>query len=159
MRVGMGYDIHRIKKGRALYLGGVLIPDTSLGLDGHSDADVILHALCDALLGAAGLGDIGTRFPNSDPSHLNQRSTFFLTMVAKAINESGYAIENIDCTLIAERPKIVAHTQTMKEVIANILHLPTAAIGIKATTNEKVGFIGRGEGMAALAVALLRPIL
>jgi 2-C-methyl-D-erythritol 2,4-cyclodiphosphate synthase len=158
MRIGMGYDIHRLHPERPLFLGGVLIENAPFGLDGHSDADVLLHALCDALLGAAGQGDIGIQFPNTDPHHRGRRSTEILAETAALITRLTLQIANVDCTLIAERPKIAPHISAMKTTIAGILNLPESAIGIKATTNEGVGFIGRGEGMAAMAVALLAPI-
>jgi 2-C-methyl-D-erythritol 2,4-cyclodiphosphate synthase len=155
MRIGFGYDIHRLAAGRELYLGGVRI-DHSRGLDGHSDADVLLHAICDALLGAAGLPDIGVLFPNTDPAYKDARSTALLAEVVRRIGEAGYAVGNIDATVIAEAPKIGPHVADMRRIIAEILEVEGACIGIKATTNEGLGAIGRQEGIAAHAVACLR---
>lgn len=153
-RVGIGYDTHRLKKGRLLFLGGVKIPYPK-GLEGHSDADVIIHSIVDALLGAAGLLDIGTYFSNKDPRWKNVSSILFLKEVAKIFSKRKVKIINIDCILLAEEPKIAPTIEQMKKNIATALKLKPSAIGIKAGTNEKMGFIGRKEGMAAMAVALV----
>lgn len=153
-RIGFGYDIHRLKEGRRLVLGGVEIPH-SHGLDGHSDADVMLHALMDALLGAAGLPDIGHLFPNTDERWRGVSSRGLLREVARQLAEAGFRLGNVDVTLIAERPKIAPYVAEMRAAIAEDLSLPEAVVGIKATTNERVGAVGREEAMAAQAVALL----
>lgn len=153
-RIGHGYDIHRLVAGRKLVLGGVRI-DYEKGLDGHSDADVVIHALMDSLLGAAAFGDIGSHFPTSDPAYKDADSLRLLSQVIKLISESHYAIDNIDITVIAEAPKLAPHIPQMISNIANVLGISPDAISIKATTNEGLGFIGRGEGMAAFCVALL----
>ncbi len=155
IRVGMGYDIHRIAKDRKLYLGGVAFPKAGFGLDGHSDADVLIHAICDALLGAAGLSDIGVLFPNTSKQHFQRSSLEFLQEVAQRLKGLGVIIINIDSTLIAEAPKIASSIPLMKTRMAKALGIAVGQIGVKATTNEKVGFIGRQEGMAAMAVALV----
>lgn len=156
MFIGIGYDVHRLKKGRPLVLGGVDI-QSPLGLDGHSDADVLIHAIMDALLGAAGLEDIGHYFPPSDTKYKNISSVILLKEVVKELKRRRLRIMNIDSTLIAEKPKIAPHIPQMKVTIARALNIPPARIGVKATTNEKIGFIGRGEGIAAQAVASLVP--
>lgn len=152
MLVGFGYDVHRLTEGRPLVLGGVTIPYEK-GLDGHSDADVLLHALMDALLGAAGLRDIGYHFPPSDPTFKGADSMKLLAAVVDLLAKEGYRPQNVDMTLLAERPKINPHVEQMKERIAATLGLPTRRVGVKATTNEGMGFVGTGEGMAAYAVA------
>ena len=151
-RVGLGYDVHQLKEGRPLILGGVEIPHET-GLDGHSDADVIMHAICDAILGALGEGDIGSFFPPSDPQWKDASSKIFLEEAAKQIKKQNGRLINIDAMLIAEAPKIAPHIPTMKNNIAGALGVNPKDIGIKATTNETMGFVGRGEGMAAHAVA------
>lgn len=151
-RVGIGYDVHRLKKGRPLVLGGVEIPH-ELGLDGHSDADVLMHAICDAVLGAIGKGDIGQFFPNTDTQWKDAPSKIFLEEAAKQIAKQNGTLVNVDSMLIAEEPKLGPHIGAMKNNIASALSIPTDAVGIKATTNELMGFVGRGEGMAAHAVA------
>ena len=151
-RIGIGYDVHRLKEGRLLILGGVEIPYKS-GLDGHSDADVLIHAICDAVLGAISEGDIGTLFPNTDPQWKNAPSRVFLEEATRHVTARQGNIVNVDAMLIAEAPKIGPHIAAMKENIANALGIPVDAVGIKATTNETMGFVGRGEGMAAHAVA------
>ena len=153
-RIGFGYDIHPLLEGRPLMLGGVSIPSPR-GLDGHSDADVLLHALCDALLGAAGLPDIGHLFPNTDPAYKNISSLVLLRHVAARLTEGGFTVSNVDMTLIAEAPKIAPYVELMRQTIAEALALDPSRVGIKATTNEGLGSLGRGEGMAAHAVALL----
>jgi len=150
MYIGYGYDVHRFKKGRKLVLGGVRIQSPK-GLDGHSDADVLLHALMDALLGAAGLNDIGHFFPNTDIKYKNISSLLLLEYVYKELKKKKYKINNIDITVIAESPKIYPFIDDMKTNISKVLNLPKQRIGIKATTNEKMGFLGRGEGIAAMA--------
>jgi 2-C-methyl-D-erythritol 4-phosphate cytidylyltransferase/2-C-methyl-D-erythritol 2,4-cyclodiphosphate synthase len=153
-RIGFGYDIHRLVQGRKLFLGGVEIAHTK-GLEGHSDADALLHAICDALLGAAGLADIGVYFPNNDPRFAGISSLKLLEEVAGLLAEKGFMPSNIDATVIAEAPKIAPHVSLMKERIAEALHLPVQCVGIKATTNEGIGSLGSGEGIAAYAVANL----
>jgi 2-C-methyl-D-erythritol 2,4-cyclodiphosphate synthase len=153
-RTGIGYDVHRLVGGRKLILGGVEIPH-SAGLDGHSDADVLCHAIADALLGAAGEPDIGHFFPPSDESIRGISSLEILRRVTAILTDKGARINNIDATLIAERPKILPHVAQMKANIAAATGLRTDCVGIKATTNERMGFPGRGEGMCAMAVACL----
>ncbi len=154
MLIGIGYDVHRLVEGRPLVLGGVQIPFEK-GLDGHSDADVLLHALMDALLGAAGLGDIGHHFPPSDPRYKGADSLELLREVVALLAAEGYRPVNVDMALLAERPKIGPYVEQMRERIAGGLGLPPRRVGIKATTNEGLGFVGEGKGMAAYAVALL----
>ena len=151
-RVGIGYDVHQLKAGRPLILGGVVI-EHDTGLDGHSDADVLMHAICDAVLGAIGEGDIGSFFPPSDPQWKNAPSKIFLEEAARQITKRNGQLINVDAMLIAEAPKITPHIPAMKENIATALGIAADAVGIKATTNETMGFVGRGEGMAAHAVA------
>ena len=157
LRIGHGYDVHRLTDGRALILGGVNIPYDK-GLDGHSDADVLLHAVMDALLGAAALGDIGKLFPDSDDAYLNISSMVLLEKVAQALQEAGYAVVNIDATLIAQAPKIGPYRDEMRRNIASALALNVSQVNVKATTEEHLGFTGTGEGMAAHAVALIERI-
>ncbi|MCL2389872.1 MAG: 2-C-methyl-D-erythritol 2,4-cyclodiphosphate synthase [Endomicrobia bacterium] len=157
MFVGFGYDVHRFKKGRKLILGGVEITSPK-GLDGHSDADVLIHALMDAMLGAAGLNDIGHFFPNTDPSYKNISSMKLLETVYKELKKQSFKINNVDMTIIAEAPKIYPHIDKMKENISKAIKLSKTRIAIKATTNEKMGSIGRGEGMAAMAVASIKQV-
>ena len=154
LRIGHGYDIHRTAAGRPLVLGGVQF-DTDYGLDGHSDADCLTHAICDALLGAAGLPDIGHQFPNTDPAFKNADSQVLLQRVVALLRERGWAPANIDATLIAEKPKIAPRLAEMKAVLAKSTGLPLDAIGLKATTNEGSDDIGRGLAIAAHAVALI----
>ena len=153
-RVGLGYDVHQLKTGRPLILGGVEIPHDR-GLDGHSDADVIIHAICDAVLGALGEGDIGSFFPPSDPQWKDASSKIFLEEAARQVEKRSGRVVNIDAMLIAEAPKIAPYIPDMKNNIATALGVQPKDIGIKATTNETMGFVGRGEGMAAHAVASL----
>ena len=150
--VGIGYDVHRFIEGRPLILGGVEIPHTH-GLDGHSDADVLAHAIADAVLGAIGERDIGHHFPNSDESIRGISSLAILRKVARLVISTGRRIVNIDATLIAEAPKISPHVAEMRANLAAALQIPVARVGVKATTNERMGFLGRGEGIAAMAVA------
>lgn len=152
-RVGIGYDVHRLVAGRPLVLGGVSIP-SSLGLEGHSDADVLLHALMDALLGAAGLGDIGEHFPPSDARWRDADSRDLLARVRALIDER-FRIGNVDLVLLAEAPRIAPYRAAMRTEVARALGISEGAVNLKATTNERLGFVGRGEGLAALAVALL----
>lgn len=153
-RIGHGYDIHRIVAGRPLVLGGVKF-DTDFGLDGHSDADCLTHAICDALLGAAGLPDIGHFFPDTDPAYRNINSQILLARVCGELSKLRFALGNIDATVIAEKPRIYPHLAEMKAVLAKSTHLPVSNIGLKATTNEGVGDLGRGLAIAAHAVALI----
>ena len=151
MRIGIGYDIHRLVEGRKLILGGVEIPHEK-GLMGHSDADVILHAAGDAMLGAIGSGDIGTHFPNTDPRYKNASSIGLLKKVNNIISKAGYRVNNIDCVLSCENPKLTPFMDEMKENISKALGIEKKNIGIKATTNEGIGAIGKGEAIAAYAV-------
>lgn len=155
IKIGLGYDIHRLSPDRRLILGGVEI-DYEFGLYGHSDADVVAHAVIDALLGAASLGDIGYHFPDDDPAHKNADSIGLLKKTTAKIVSSGYEIGNIDVTIIAEKPKIAPYIISMKENLAGALDIDVSQVSVKATTNEKIGTIGRGEGIAAMAIALLR---
>ncbi len=157
-RTGIGYDVHAFAAGRRLVLGGVEIPH-DLGLAGHSDADVLLHAIADALLGAAALGDIGQHFPPTDPRWKDLDSRRILERVAALIDEAGYAPVNIDVTVIAEAPRIGPHAERMRVIIAGCLGLTREDVGLKATTNEGMGFVGRGEGIAALAIATIAPLV
>lgn len=154
VRTGIGYDVHRLVPSRPLVLGGVTI-DHPLGLEGHSDADVLLHAIADALLGAAALGDIGHHFPPGDPRYKDADSRDLLRQTAGLVRAAGFALVNVDATIIAEAPRIGPHAPAMRAAIAACLELPPEAVSIKATTNEGMGFVGRGEGIAALAVATL----
>jgi 2-C-methyl-D-erythritol 2,4-cyclodiphosphate synthase len=156
-RIGHGYDIHRIVAGRPLVLGGVKF-DTDFGLDGHSDADCVTHAICDALLGAAGLPDIGHFFPNTDPVYKNIDSQVLLARVCGELSRRSFAIGNIDVTVIAEKPKIFPHLAAMKAALAKSTHLPVTNIGLKATTNEGIDELGRGLAIAAHAVALIAKV-
>jgi 2-C-methyl-D-erythritol 2,4-cyclodiphosphate synthase len=151
-RVGIGYDIHAFGPRRKLVLGGVTIPH-KLGLVGHSDADALLHAICDALLGAASLGDIGTHFPDTSPQYKGISSLVLLERVGKLLSRKKHRIVNIDATIVLERPKVLKYSTAMTAKIAGRLRIQTGQISIKATTNEGLGFIGRGEGCAALAIA------
>ena len=152
MRIGMGYDVHRLTEGRDLILGGVKIPYEK-GLLGHSDADVLLHAVMDALLGAAALGDIGKHFPDTDPAYEGASSMRLLEHVGKLLEERLYVVENIDATIIAQRPKMAPHIEEMRRNIAAALHLELDQVNVKATTEEGLGFTGTGEGISAQAVA------
>lgn len=156
-RIGMGYDVHRLGPGRDLTLGGVRFTNAGFSLIGHSDADVLTHAACDAVLGAAGLPDIGVLFPNTSLRHRGRSSLEFLREVGARVRRAGWVPISLDCTLIAERPRIAARVPAMRRRLARALGVTPAAVGVKATTNEGLGFIGRGEGMAALAVTLLAP--
>jgi 2-C-methyl-D-erythritol 4-phosphate cytidylyltransferase/2-C-methyl-D-erythritol 2,4-cyclodiphosphate synthase len=155
-RVGIGYDVHRFVAGRPLVLGGVTIA-YPLGLAGHSDADVLLHAIADALLGAGALGDIGLHFPPSDPRFQDADSRGLLRQVGQLVGAAGFVLIHVDATVVAEAPRIGPHVSAMRAAIGECLGLPETAISIKATTNEGMGFVGRGEGIAALATATIRP--
>jgi 2-C-methyl-D-erythritol 2,4-cyclodiphosphate synthase len=154
IRVGFGFDVHQLTEGRDLWLGGVKI-DHSKGALGHSDADVLLHAICDALLGAANMRDIGYHFPDTQGEFKNIDSKILLQRTAALLSEAGWKVGNIDCTLVLEKPKIMPHVDAMKTAIAQAANITVDSISIKATTNEKMGFIGRQEGVVAHAVALI----
>ncbi len=155
-RIGQGYDVHRWEKGRPLVLGGVEIPH-EMGLLGHSDADVLLHAICDALLGAMALGDLGVHFPDNDPTYKGISSLVLLHRVAAMIEEAGWKLSNLDATLVAERPRLSPYVPLMRERIAEVLGVDVHRVSVKATTSERLGFVGREEGAAAQAVVLLEP--
>lgn len=154
MRVGFGYDVHAFVEGRPLVLGGVEIPHTH-GLLGHSDADVLLHAIADALLGAAALGDIGRHFPDSDPAYKGISSLLLLERTVELIRREGFSVHNVDSTLVLQKPRLAPYISRMVEQIARVFGLPVSAVNVKATTTEKLGFTGRQEGVAAYAVALI----
>lgn len=156
IRVGQGYDVHPLVSGRKLVLGGVTIPHAK-GLDGHSDADALIHAVCDACLGAAALGDIGKHFPDSDGQYRNIDSRELLRRVREAVDQAGWRVGNVDATLIAQAPRLAPHIPAMAANIALDLEIDASAVNIKATTTERLGFIGREEGIAAQAVVLLEP--
>ena len=157
MRVGMGYDVHKLVEGRDLILGGVKIPHT-LGLLGHSDADVLLHAIMDALLGAAALGDIGKHFPDTDPQYKGISSIKLLEHVTKLIEEKGYIVENIDATIIAQKPKMRPYIEEMEKNIAAALHIDVSQVNVKATTEEGLGFTGTEQGISSQAICALTTI-
>jgi 2-C-methyl-D-erythritol 2,4-cyclodiphosphate synthase len=154
MRIGFGYDVHRFAENRDLWLGGVKIPH-SKGLLGHSDADVLIHAICDALLGAAALGDIGKHFPDTDPAYKGIDSKILLSETARLLAASGYKIMNIDSTIALQAPKIAPYIEQMRNTLSNLLEIGTGQVSVKATTTEKLGFEGREEGISAYAVVLL----
>jgi len=154
LRIGIGYDSHRFARNRTLVMGGVIIP-YEMGLEGHSDADVLLHAIADALLGAAALGDIGQHFPDSDDEYKDMKSTILLARVFEMIVKEGYQVGNIDAVIIAENPKMKPHIPIMQGKISKIVLIPEKDISIKATTNEQMGFVGRNEGIAVTAAALI----
>lgn len=154
MRIGQGYDVHRLVEGRKLILGGVDIP-YEFGLLGHSDADVLTHAIMDALLGAAGLGDIGRHFPDTDPNYAGADSLKLLTAVVHKLTKAGWVIGNVDSTIVAQRPKLAPYLAQMQQNLATAMGIQPDQINVKATTEEKLGFTGSGEGMAAQAIALL----
>ena len=154
VRVGVGYDVHRFAPGRRLVLGGVEIPYEA-GLEGYSDADVALHALCDALLGAAALGDIGQHFPPGDPRWRDASSLGLLQRVVDLVEQRGYQIGNVDVTIVAEAPRLAPHVPQMRQAISTALGVTVDHVSVKATTNERLGFVGRREGIAAVAVALV----
>ena len=157
MRIGHGYDVHRLVEGRALVLGGVRIPFEK-GLDGHSDADVLTHAVMDALLGAAAMGDIGKLFPDTDDRYLGADSIALLREVDRRLTETGYRLGNLDVTVIAQRPKLAPYINQMRQNLAAALHTELQNVSVKATTEEHLGFTGSGEGIAAHAVCLLEPV-
>ena len=157
LRIGHGYDVHRLVEGRALILGGVTVP-YEMGLDGHSDADVLTHAVMDALLGAAALGDIGQLFPDNDDAFLNISSLLLLQRVAEKLAENGYQVVNVDATLIAQRPKVGPYRMEMRENLARVLGVAVEQVNVKATTEEPLGFTGEGLGMSAHAVVLLEKV-
>ncbi len=157
MRIGFGYDVHAFVEGRALVLGGVTIPHTQ-GLLGHSDADVLLHAISDALLGAAALGDIGRHFPDSDPTYEGISSLILLERVMNILRSAGYTVSNVDSTLVLQRPRLAPFVPRMTEEISRAMGLPVSRVSVKATTTEKLGFTGREEGIAAYAVVLIEEV-
>ena len=154
MRIGHGYDVHRLVEGRKLILGGVEVPHT-LGLLGHSDADVLTHAVMDALLGAAALGDIGRHFPDTDPAYAGADSLKLLDHVVALLEEKGYVVGNVDATILAQRPKLAAYIEQMRDNLAARMNIDRGQVNVKATTEERLGFTGAEEGIAAHAVALL----
>ena len=154
MRIGFGYDVHRFAENRDLWLGGIKIPH-SKGLLGHSDADVLIHAICDALLGAAALGDIGKHFPDTDPEYKGIDSKILLSETARLITNAGYKIMNIDSTIAMQAPKIASYIEQMRITLSSLLQIETGQVSVKATTTEKLGFEGREEGVSAYAVVLL----
>jgi 2-C-methyl-D-erythritol 2,4-cyclodiphosphate synthase len=157
MRVGQGFDVHALVAGRKLVIGGVEIPYEK-GLEGHSDADVLIHAVCDALLGAAALGDIGRHFPDTDPTYKGADSRVLLRAVARKVIGAGFSIVNVDATIIAQAPRMMPHVPKMIANLSADLGLAPGSINVKATTTEHLGFTGRGEGIAAQAIALIAPV-
>lgn len=155
IRVGMGFDVHRLEEGRAFIIGGIRLEDSPKGATGHSDADVVIHAICDALLGAANLGDIGFHFANNDSRWKDMDSKYFLAEVVKMLSLRGWKVGNVDCTICLERPKINPHVDAMRATLAPLMGVEPDAVSIKATTNERLGYIGREEGVSASAVALI----
>lgn len=156
-RIGYGYDLHKLVEGRPCIIGGVTIPFDK-GLDGHSDADVLLHAITDALLGALALGDIGTHFPDTDPEWEGADSAVLLSEVDRILRKKGWQIQNIDSTIIAEEPKLNPFVDKIRQSIASVLSIDLNTVSVKATTSEKLGFLGRGEGIAAHAVVLIKSV-
>ncbi len=154
MRTGIGYDVHRLMPGRELVLGGIKIPFEK-GLDGHSDADVLIHALCDAMLGAAGLGDIGGLFPDSDPRYRGIDSSYFLRETHRLLLEKGFVVQNVDAVILAEQPRVAPYRSAMIRHLAQTLQIVSERINIKATTTEGLGFVGEGKGIGAMCVVLL----
>lgn len=157
LRVGFGYDMHRLQEGRELWMGGVKL-DHPQGLQGHSDADVLIHAICDALLGAANLRDIGVHFPDTSAEFENVDSKVLLRKCIALLHDRGYRVGNIDATVCAEQPKLNPHIPSMQQTLAEVMEVDREAVSIKATTSEKMGFVGRGEGITAYAVALIERI-
>ncbi|MCK6649433.1 MAG: 2-C-methyl-D-erythritol 2,4-cyclodiphosphate synthase [Bacteroidia bacterium] len=155
VKVGFGFDVHQLKEGKDLWLGGIKL-EAVKGAVGHSDADVLIHAICDALLGAAGMRDIGYHFPDTSGEFKGIDSKILLARVVELLKKENYSIGNIDCSLVLEKPKINPHIETMKQTLAPILGVDSTDIGIKATTNEKLGYVGREEGVCAYAVALIQ---
>lgn len=156
IRVGMGFDVHELEANRDFFLGGIRLHDAPKGAVGHSDADVLIHAICDALLGAANLRDIGFHFANTDNRWKGMNSQFFLKEVTRLVNEKGWRIGNVDCTICLEKPKINPDIPEMKKVLAPLMNIQEDDVSIKATTNEKLGYVGREEGVCAYAVALIQ---
>ena len=154
IRVGLGFDVHPLAEGRDFWLGGIKLKSEK-GAVGHSDADVLIHAICDALLGAANLGDIGLHYSNKDPQWKEKDSKFFLKDVTRMLSENGWQVENVDCTVTLEKPKLSPYISEMKMVLAPLMKITEGDISIKATTNEKLGYVGREEGVNAMAVALI----
>jgi 2-C-methyl-D-erythritol 2,4-cyclodiphosphate synthase len=156
VRVGMGFDVHQLTEGNDFHLGGIILPGATKGAVGHSDADVLIHAICDALLGAANLRDIGFHFSNTDERWKGMDSKFFLKEVTDLLADKGWTIGNVDCTICLEKPKINPHIEAMKNVLAPLMNISEDDISIKATTNEKLGYVGREEGVFSYAVALIQ---
>src|SRR6187402_44406 len=156
VRVGMGFDVHELQEDRDFFLGGIQLPNAEKGAVGHSDADVLIHAICDALLGAANLRDIGYHFSNTDDRWKGRDSKFFLQEVMRMLNEKGWKVGNVDCTVCLEKPKVNPHIDAMKRVLAPLMNIDEDDVSIKATTNEKLGYVGREEGVCAYAVALIQ---
>ena len=156
IRVGMGFDVHELQDGRDFFLGGIRLPSAQKGAVGHSDADVLIHAICDALLGAANLRDIGYHFSNTDDRWKGKDSKIFLQEVMRMLRERGWEVGNVDCTICLEKPKVNPHIQSMKNVLAPILDVTDDDISIKATTSERLGYVGREEGVCAYAVVLIQ---
>lgn len=156
IRVGMGFDVHQLEEGRDFFLGGIKLADAPRGAVGHSDADVLIHALCDALLGAANLRDIGYHFSNTDNRWKGMDSKYFLKEVTSMLKSHGWEIGNADCTICLEKPKINPHVPEMKKILAELMGVAEEDVSIKATTNEKLGYIGRDEGVCAYAVVLIQ---
>jgi 2-C-methyl-D-erythritol 2,4-cyclodiphosphate synthase len=157
-RIGYGFDVHALQEGRPFILGGITIPST-FGALGHSDADVLIHAICDALLGAAALGDIGMHFPDTSTEFKNIDSKILLQRVIHLLKEKKYSVVNIDSTVILEKPKIAPHIPAMREALSHVMGIPLEDISIKATTNEKMGYVGRQEGICAHAVAMIKKLM
>jgi 2-C-methyl-D-erythritol 2,4-cyclodiphosphate synthase len=155
IRVGMGFDVHQLEEGRDFFLGGIQLHDASKGAVGHSDADVLIHAICDALLGAANLRDIGFHFANTDNRWKGMDSKFFLKEVTRMLTERGWKVSNVDCTVCLEKPKVNPHITAMKQALAPLMNITEDDVSIKATTNETLGYVGRQEGVNAYAVALI----
>lgn len=155
IRVGLGYDVHRLEEGKDFFLGGILMPDAQKGAVGHSDADVLIHAICDAILGAANLRDIGFHFPPSDDQYKGIDSKKLLKEVVQLLSNKGYSISNIDATIVLEAPKVNPHIPKMQEVLSNCMNIDVDDVSIKATTSERIGFVGREEGVAAYATVLI----
>ncbi len=156
VRIGFGFDVHQLREGKELWLGGIKLSNAPKGAVGHSDADVLIHAICDALLGAAGMRDIGFHFPDTSFEFKGIDSKILLAKVISLLHSENYSVGNIDCTLVLEQPKINLHIDLMKQTLASIIGVETNDIGIKATTNEKMGYVGREEGVCAYAVALIQ---
>lgn len=156
VRVGMGFDVHQLEADRNFFLGGIELPEAKKGAVGHSDADVLIHAICDALLGAANLRDIGFHFSNTDNRWKGMDSKYFLKEVTRMIEEKGWTVGNVDCTVCLEKPKVNPHIQKMKGVLAPLMNIAEEDVSIKATTNETLGYVGREEGVCAYAVVLIQ---